>query len=201
MEAQTVVANDKMNVLYLGIPNPIVIAAMGYASSEIEVSSDNGTIEKVGNKLNTYTITPIQQGNSSIILTYKGNKIGEHLFRIKKIPDPTATIFLPRLAPKNSKCGNTGFLYDRLYEIVLLYDDFHLDIPVKCEVLSFEFTQATKNTVAKKVMNKGAMFSTELKEIIEESSLGDSMTFDDIRVQCPCENNERKLLKLFFTLK
>jgi hypothetical protein len=43
-ENSVVVSADKMNILYIGIDNPVSIAASGIPSDKLKVSSSNGTI-------------------------------------------------------------------------------------------------------------------------------------------------------------
>ncbi len=61
----TAVAPVKMNVLYLGVDNPMSIAASGYAASDLDVSIDNGTITGSNG---SYTVRPDHPGSATIYI-------------------------------------------------------------------------------------------------------------------------------------
>lgn len=55
-----VVANTRMNIVYLGIPNPIIAIAEGYKATEIELQCSEGKVEK--NEEDGYVYFPEKQG-------------------------------------------------------------------------------------------------------------------------------------------
>ena len=63
-EIVTAVAATKMNVLYVGVDNPVKIAVSGYESSEIEVVITNGII--LGEN-GDYIIRPKKPGNMILV--------------------------------------------------------------------------------------------------------------------------------------
>ncbi len=74
---------DKMNVFYIGVPNPVTIGSpTGW--DKTTVSMTGGTISGTGSK-RTVTVSAI--GNASITVTADG-KPSKFDFRIKRIPDP-----------------------------------------------------------------------------------------------------------------
>jgi hypothetical protein len=89
---------DKMNVLYIGVDNPVTIAASGLSSDEVFVTLSGGggaSIEGSGSK---YIIRPTQQTSSAnfcnidVFNTKTNQKIASFPFRVKRIPDPQAQI-------------------------------------------------------------------------------------------------------------
>jgi hypothetical protein len=89
------VSPTKMNVLYIGVDNPVDIAICDVPAKYITATIDNGTIESLGDgKFNVkvgigYPITKI-----NVFETYNGKttKIGENIFRVKRVPDPVAFV-------------------------------------------------------------------------------------------------------------
>jgi gliding motility-associated protein GldM len=87
-----VVSPDKMNVLYIGVPNPVSISAPGIAKEKLRVSISNGSISGSAGK---YTATVNSIGDATVTVSGEiaaGNtqKLGSTLFRVKRIPDPKA---------------------------------------------------------------------------------------------------------------
>ena len=95
------ISPEKMNVLYLGISNPIKIAVSGIPDEKLLVSIDNGTIKR-DNQNNSsingesFTVTPRELSPVHItvfaeIEPGKVDSIGTKLFRVKPIPEAYAT--------------------------------------------------------------------------------------------------------------
>ena len=80
-----------MNVFYIGVPNPITVAAAGIPTSAVKVSMDGGTMSKTSGT--GYDVTCKKQGKA--VITVRDTKNGKSFpfeFRVKKIPDPKVTI-------------------------------------------------------------------------------------------------------------
>ncbi|MCW3074303.1 MAG: hypothetical protein JWP69_1372 [Flaviaesturariibacter sp.] len=90
-QANASIALDKMNVLYMGIANPVTVAASGGGDDRIGVSiSGGGRLEKTGaGKYNAF----VTGGNEcTITVTVDGKVAGASQFRIRRIPTPTASV-------------------------------------------------------------------------------------------------------------
>jgi hypothetical protein len=92
-----------MNVLYIGIANPITVAASGGGDDRIAVSiSAGGRLEKTGpGKYNAF----VTGGDGcTITVSVDGKVAGASQFRIRRIPTPTATI-AGKLSGENMNAG------------------------------------------------------------------------------------------------
>jgi gliding motility-associated protein GldM len=90
-QANASIALDKMNVLYMGIANPITVAASGGGDDRIQVGiSGGGRLDKTGaGKYNAF----VNGGdNCTITVSVDGKVAGVSEFRIRRIPTPTGTI-------------------------------------------------------------------------------------------------------------
>ena len=81
-----------MNVLYVGVPNPISISVPGVPSDKVQVSFDN-CFKRTDKGKGNYEIDVKSPGQKAkIIVTADINgekkKMGEQEFRIKAVPDP-----------------------------------------------------------------------------------------------------------------
>ncbi|OOQ59018.1 type IX secretion system motor protein PorM/GldM [Mucilaginibacter pedocola] len=98
-----VVSPDKMNVLYIGVPNPISVSAPGIPKEKLHVSISGGSVSGSGGK---YTATVNNAGNATVSVSGelapgKSQVLGSTEFRVKRIPDPK-----PQFAGKSS--GSTS---------------------------------------------------------------------------------------------
>lgn len=85
-----VVSPDKMNVLYIGVPNPVSVSAPGIAKKDLRVSMTGGSITPSGNG---YIATVTTTGTATVNVSGEVSKgkvmtLGSTLFRVKRIPDP-----------------------------------------------------------------------------------------------------------------
>ena len=88
------ISATQMNVLYIGVDNPISISVPGANSKDIEASMTNGTLKKV--KDGEYIATVTKPGKSviSVAAVVGGKKMnmGSMDYRVKTIPKPTAKV-------------------------------------------------------------------------------------------------------------
>jgi gliding motility-associated protein GldM len=86
-----VVSPTKMNVFYIGVPNPVAISAPGIPKESLRVSMSGGSISGSNG---TYTVKVSSAGMAKVVVSAdingKVQTIGTTEFRIKRIPDPIA---------------------------------------------------------------------------------------------------------------
>ena len=86
-------SNDRMNVAYLGVDNPISIAVENCPCKNMVVKVRNGTIDGQNCK---YIFRGIEVGAAYIVIYKKTEKqlkvIGEYPLRVKRIPPPVFKI-------------------------------------------------------------------------------------------------------------
>jgi gliding motility-associated protein GldM len=122
-----VVSPTKMNVFYIGVPNPVAISAPGIPKESLRVSMSGGSISGSNG---TYTVKVSSAGTAKVNVAAEINgktqNIGTQEFRIKRIPDP-----IPQFAGKTSgalssvqiKSQNTvyaklnGFEFDATFNV------------------------------------------------------------------------------------
>jgi gliding motility-associated protein GldM len=91
------VSATKMNLFYLGIANPIDIAAGSLPRENIKPTMTNGRIEKIGDNYFVHpTATDIQGKNTKVSLFANVGGVdrlmGTTNWRVKRVPDPVAQI-------------------------------------------------------------------------------------------------------------
>lgn len=92
-EPSLVVSATKMNVFYLGVPNPVEISVPGVPADRIVASTNNGRISPSGG---AYMVNPTREGTSQISVSVREDggvrPRGSKTFRVRKVPDPYATL-------------------------------------------------------------------------------------------------------------
>ena len=188
-----VVSADKMNVLYIGVDNPISVVIAGVPIEQTKVSVSDGTISET-DKLGTYNVRVTRPGKLTIRaegITNQGKTVSKELdFRIKRISDPTIKLGKKRggrikIAHFKNQKGLTAELENFNYDA-----EFH----IVCYTISLNHHQ---DILMRE--NRGATFQDAAKVLIQKAKKGDVISFDDIRVKGPDETN-RKLPPLSFLL-
>ncbi|RYE32982.1 MAG: gliding motility protein GldM [Sphingobacteriaceae bacterium] len=101
-----VVSPDKMNVLYVGVPNPVSVSAPGMAKEKLRLSISGGSISGSGGKFVAKVSSPGTVAKITVsgeTSPGKSQVLGVQEFRVKRIPDPEA-----RFAGKSTGSASTG---------------------------------------------------------------------------------------------
>lgn len=99
LKPMAVISATKMNVVYIGLQNPISVSVPGYSAKEVKVSvspSTAGSI-KQDKQAGTYLLTVNKTAreiavSASVDKNGKTTKMGEQKYRIRVIPDPTPAL-------------------------------------------------------------------------------------------------------------
>jgi hypothetical protein len=167
-----VVAATNMNVLYMGIPNPIEIAVPGISSDNVTVTATNGTI-KMSPK--GWEVTPLSTDNLVLNILAYNIKVDEKIFRVKPIPAPIAVF-----AGKNIGSVSKDVLATTTLEAEL--KDFLWDL--KFEIASFTLT-FSKDGFDNEITSKGNKLTDEMRSILSDLKRGQSIIFKDIKAMGP----------------
>lgn len=88
---------DKMNVFYIGVPNPITVSAAGYSLQDISVAIDGAQVTADAQAgIGHYIVTATKPGKVMANINAKTDggvkKVGAMEVRVKFIPDPVAKV-------------------------------------------------------------------------------------------------------------
>jgi hypothetical protein len=174
-----VVAADKMNVLYIGIENPMSIAAENYSCKDLVVEISQGTITKDEDYSCRHIAKVTTPGKATIIIKNKNGKILEEAeFRVKRVPDPIAMV----AGMNGGVIGKSKFKVQMGIVAVLL----NFDIDIRYKIISYDVISfnTRKNTFFFET-NLGALFNERVKEKIMNVETDDIFLFDKIKVAGP----------------
>jgi gliding motility-associated protein GldM len=165
---------DKMNVFYIGVPNPVTVSS-GTGWDKTKVSMSGGTLTPAGGP-GKYTVNVSAPGKASITVNADG-KASTYEFRVKRIPDPV-------FAVGPSKGG-------RVQSVMIKNQQF-----CRADLENFDF-DARFSVISATVYFSGANFSNVQTATLTGNSLagiqaqlqkcipGTSITFDNVKVQGP----------------
>lgn len=194
------VSASLMNVLYAGFENPVSISVPGVPNNKItaNIAKGAGTLKSDG--AGGYIVIPTQVGEEIAIGVTAQNEegrsqsMGEYIFRVRQLPDPTPFIeFKDKDGNTQRYRGGAPFSKQSLIStdgIVAAIDDGLLNIGFK--VLSFETVFYDNMGNAIPLLSQGASFTPRQKEMFRNLSRGKRFYISHVRAIGP-DNIERLL--------
>lgn len=178
------VAADKMNVIYIGVPNPITVSVPGVPDEKVKALPTGFSLTpdaKLG-KGHFIAEAKGQPGEGKVVVTADFNgkpmQMGEFKFRLKRIPDPVAKIGGKKDGgiPKSALAAQQG--------IIPTMEGFDFDLFPK--VISFKMSRYGKGRdPVEKSQESGGALTGDMKQIIEQARAGDKILFEYIKVSMP----------------
>ena len=184
------VSATKMNVFYTGVDNPVSISVSGMADTKIEPRISIGEIRRSG----TDWIVRVPDGvqKAVVSVTADGKSMGSNEFRIKRVPDPTATI-------ANITSGNIE--KNRLLAanaiIPTMPADFEFDLTFR--ITSFRFVAVRSGDIFER-QSSSNQFTDEMRTYVQNARRGDRVWLEDIYATGP-DGGTRKLGTINLTLQ
>ncbi len=189
-----VISPTKMNVLYIGVDNPIDISVAGFSADKISAGISSGSLSRKGGS--SYIARVRRAGKCRISVSAtddNGNKrsMGSQEFRVKRVPDPVAKIANHKggKIKKNILLSQAGIKADM--------ENFDFDL--KFRVVGF--TVSVTIGGFEKSKNSGSYRLTgEQINLIRKAKKGSRVTFENIRAKGP-DGSIRKLNSISLKLK
>ncbi len=169
-----VVSPDKMNVLYIGVPNPVSVSAPGIAKENLRVGISGGSIT---GSAGHYVATVSSIGTATVTVSGELTKgktsvLGSTLFRVKRIPDPK-----PQFAGKSG--GNTSAANIRAQDRVFAKLD-NFDFDAKFNVTRFTLLIAKPRQDVIILSANGNELTGAMRSVMNTVSPGTTVVFKDI---------------------
>jgi gliding motility-associated protein GldM len=187
----------RMNVLYIGVENPVKIAASGYESSELTITIDNGTITGSNGE---YNIKPKEIGIANVTISSEGKEIQKTQFRVKSVPDPVAALKTVQGNEVTHFSGGTiskkVLLSAEGIEAVMFNFDFDLSFSIASFVMSA--TLPNSNVVREEISNSGK-YSVSQLDLINSLLKNQKLIIEEVIAIGP-DGAKRKLNSMVFIL-
>ena len=190
------VSPTKMNVLYIGVENPIDISVSGVPANRVNTNISSGDLVQRGNSYvaTVYEENPVYVSASVTQDDGSTRNMGRKKFRVKRVPDP-----IPKLggtygqgeAIRKSEIVQAGQI-----EAVLEEFDFDMNF----EIVSFSIS-TTIEGYNQEASADGPEFSVDQRELIKRVQRG-KVYFENIKAKPEAEGTEiRELPTMYFTVQ
>ena len=190
----TSIAPTKLNVLYIGVENPVNISVSDYAADDITVSIDNGSITGQNGE---YIVKAHHAGKAVITVAAKGKTIKETEFRVKYLPPPVVA-----LKPFPGQAGlikGGDISKDELLKsdgLRITIENSEYELPMK--IASFDVVvRAADKTVVKTASTAEDKYSAEQVDLIKSLDKGQKVTFENIVASGPGGNRKTPFVMEF----
>ncbi len=198
LSQHAVISATKMNVLYVGVENPVSFAMDNANCRDLDLVVENGIAKRTSDC--DYSITVTKPGSTLIFIVKGNDTLYKTLYRIKNIPDPVISwghddpywFQLDSLRSQNQLQAITKhFNFDAIFSIV----SFEITVmrnkklsknkKIYCSDCLKKIEGEYYETVFSCV-NNGADFNNSLKEFIQTKlAPGDKVFIEEIKVMAP----------------
>lgn len=190
------VSATNMNVLYVGVDNPLSISVSGIPKENIFPEISCGSLKP--DRMTGGWSATVPSGFKEAIVTVSiktaigMKKMGSETFRVKKLPEPTPTISL-----KKGGFESRENLIAAGKIVLMMPVDFEFNYSF--QVVSFKLTlQRGFNTYSYEAKN--ANLTNEMIDQIKKTNRGQVLLFEEIVISGP-NNDKRNLPPFFITVK
>lgn len=182
---------EKMNVLYIGVDNPLTISGGSTGSERVKVSFPNGTITKVSG--DRYIAKPAGNPALSKIIVNADGKNYEFPMRVKSLPNPAGFVG----AKKGGAIGAAEF--KAIGALIAKLEDSDFEAPFR--VVSYKLAAIGGGiTTYTEAVNEGNRWNGSAAAIVQRATPGTNIFFDNIRVVGP-DGKNREIQPMVFSLK
>lgn len=171
---------DKMNVLYIGVDNPVTIAASGGGDDKVQasISGGGGSLTRVGGGKYIARVNSVTD-DCKITVNVEGKLAGQQTFRVRTVPLAQAYV-----GGQPSGANVAAGAFKAQGGVGAGIKDFPFELSY--DVVSFTFTCDTDDGDIISVPNNGAAFSTAVRNAMNAQLKANKMvTIDNIRVKGP----------------
>lgn len=188
------VSATKMNVLFIGLDNPISIAAAGVPAESVTASISQGSLRKVGTGEYVARVTTVGTANVNVSanLSSGTRNLGTMKFRVMRVPDPVAEVG----GEKGGRMSAAVFRVQMGVQAVL--EDFYFDIKFPITHFTIGFAGTGFTDYIEKQSNS-ALFTAEIKQLMSRCKPGSRVFIDEIRARAP-DGTIRNLPSIAFKL-
>ena len=197
----SVVSAEKMNVLYIGVDNPMAISVPGVSSDKVKVNATGSGLSlrpnpTAGAGHYMATVTTVGRSTIGVSAEIAGKVIpmGSFEYRVKKVPDPVATIAGTKGGTLNKNILAAGTLIPQL-------ENFDFELFFK--ITGFKLTIAQKGKDILEFETIGNQLTQPMRDQLAKSRTGDKVFFEFIKAKMAtgADQSTRTLSPMAFTVQ
>lgn len=193
------VSADKMNVVYIGVDNPISISVPGVASEKVKFSATGMTLNpdpQLGKGHFLGRATTVGEAMVKVSAELSVGKpvipMGEFKFRVKKIPNPVA-----KIAGKKEGSISKNVL---AAQSAIIPEMENFDFNLFSKVKSFKMSRYGKGRDPIEKSTEGNVLTQEMRDVIGQCRAGDKILFEYIKATMP-DNTVRDINSIVLTVQ
>lgn len=174
------VSAEKMNVVYLGLDNPISVSVPGIPNERLTVSATNATLKNNGNGKYIVNVKNGPKVDVSVFATMENGEkrnMGVMTFRVKHVPKPVAKI--ANITDEGRMSRNE---FSAVKGIFASYEDFEFN--VVCKVISFKMTYPMQG-LNLDIPVTGNQITDALHAVYKKLKRNDKVHFEEIKAIGP----------------
>ncbi len=195
-ERSVAISPTKMNVFYIGVPNPVEISAAGVNSTKLKVSMGGvggGTIKREGGSYVVNVNRPTKKGEFAKINVSADGLSASKDFRVKRIPNP-----VPKVGSKRGGAMKSGeFKISKGVYPVLESFDFD----AKCRITEYVLVRSAKRQDPVFSKNGGGKYNGKSLDLVKKAVPGDRYFIEGIKCKCPGDPAPRDLGSISFIIR
>lgn len=197
----SVVSADKMNVLYIGVDNPMSISVPGVSNDKVKVSIEGGggalkPNSALGGGHYTATVSSVGKANIKVSAEIGGKvmPMGTFEYRVKRVPDPVATISNSKGGPINKNLLMAGTLIPQL-------EGFDFELFFK--ITNFKMSISGKGKDPQDFESQGNQLTQQMRDALAKSRAGDKVFFEYIKAKMAtgADQSSRSLSPMSFVIQ
>ena len=168
------IALDKMNVLYIGVDNPVTIAASGGGDDKVQVSitGGGGSLTKTGTGKYIARVGSVTD-DCRITVSVDGKVAGASQFRVRTVPTPAAFV-----GGQPSGASVSASVLANQQGIAAGIKDFPFEL--KYTISEYQVVGLDDNGDVVKANGNGAEFTQQARKVINMAKPGDMISIGNI---------------------
>ena len=197
------VSADKMNVLYIGVENPITVAVSEIGIEEVELSTSNKftTITPLGNgKYNVFISKATAEFQKELTINIKGKDFEKQsTFRVKRVPYPV----LHLVNAKGEIISPAGPISANLFKTINgMKSHIPYEFDAQCKIVQYEMTWVRKDADPVEAFNSNQeTFMEHTKALRDKAIDKDVYYFDRIKCLCPGDTTPIKMASIVIRIR
>ena len=188
------VSVERMNVIYCGVGNPIMIAMEKVACSKLKVSASEGATIEAGGVEGYYILKTDREGAVTITIT-GGGSVVQKKFRAKTIPVPVAIVSVGK------QSGTLSVAEAIAVNGVIAKTTVDLGFDARCSIQDYEVIVIKEDKQAIVLQNQSAGFNDAVTAVFKTVTSGDRLIFSNIHSRCPGNKQVDTLSPMTFQVK
>ncbi len=174
------VSAEKMNVVYLGLDNPISVSVPGVPNERLTVSASNASLKDNGNGKFIMNVKSGPKVDVSVYATMENGEkrnMGVMTFRVKHVPKPTA-----RVGNITDEGRMSRSELESQRGVFSFYEDFEFN--VVCKVISYRFSYPSQGFNID-VDVTGNQITEDLRKNFKKLKRNEKVRFENIKAVGP----------------